>query len=63
MKKCLFDFIKQIGFVLVYFLGDVAARWLTGKDEFPKYYWIATGLILVYQIFKDLKEIKNKMEK
>lgn len=63
MKKALFEFIKLVGFVFVYFLGDVAARWIIGKSEFPKYYWIATGLILVYQIMKDLNEIKNKLEK
>lgn len=63
MKKALFDFLKQLGFVFVYYLGDTICRWLTGKNEFPKYYWIATGLVLVYQIIKDLEEIKNKINK
>lgn len=63
MKKALFDFLKQLGFVFVYYLGDLFCRWATGKDEFPKYYWICAGLVLVYQIMRDLKDIKNKMEK
>lgn len=62
MKKVLFEFFKTLGFVFVYYLGDVICRWLTGKDEFPKYYWICAGLSLVYQIVRDIDEIKNKME-
>ena len=62
MKKELFEFIKQLGFAFAYFVGDVLCRFVTGKDEFPKYYWIGAGLILVYQIMRDLNEIKNKME-
>lgn len=61
MKKALFEFIKLIGFVFVYIVGDIVVRWLTGKDEFPKYYWIATGLVLVYNIMEDLKELKKKI--
>lgn len=63
MKKVLIDFLKQLGFVFVYYLGDLIVRCLTGKNEFPKYYWIATGLVLVYQVMKDLEEIKNKINK
>lgn len=62
MKKALFEFIKLVGFVFVYDLGDVICRVVTGKDEFPKYYWICAGLVLVYQVIRDLDEIKNKME-
>ena len=63
MKKELFEFIKQLGFAFVYIVGDVICRVVTGKDEFPKYYWICVGLSLVYQIIRELDEIKNKMEK
>lgn len=63
MKKELFEFIKQLGFAFFYIVGDVVCRVVTGKDEFPKYYWICAGLVLVYQIIRDLNEIKNKMEK
>ena len=63
MKKELFEFIKQLAFAFVYIVGDVICRVVTGKDEFPKYYWICAGLVLVYQIMRDLNEIKNKMEK
>lgn len=63
MKKELFELIKLIGFVFFYYVGDIIIRWLSGKDEFPRYYWICVGLSLVYQIIRDLNEIKNKMEK
>lgn len=62
MKKELFELIKLIGFVFFYYVGDIIIRWLSGKDEFPRYYWICFGLVLVYQIIRDLNEIKNKME-
>lgn len=62
MKKELFEFIKQLGFAFVYFVGDVIYRLVTGKNEFPRYYWIAIGIVIVYQIFKELEEIKNKLE-
>lgn len=62
MKKFLFELLKQTGFVLVYIIGDVIARLITGKDEFPVYYWIGAGLTLVYQIMRDLNEIKNKIK-
>lgn len=59
MKKELFELTKLIGFVFVHYLGDVIVRSVTGKDEFPKYYWICTGLVLLYQIIRDLDEIKK----
>lgn len=62
MKKVLFEAIKSFGFGLFYYVGDIIVRYITGKNEFPKYYWIGAGLVLVYQIMKDLAEIKNKIE-
>lgn len=62
MKKFLLDALKSFGFVLVYYVGDRVCRLVIGKDEFPVYYWIGAGLVLVYQIMKDLAEIKNKIE-
>lgn len=63
MKKVLFDALKSFGFVSIYYIGDRICRWVIGKDEFPKYYWIGAGLALAYGIIKDLNEIKNKLEK
>lgn len=62
MKKVLVEFLKSICFVLFYYVGDLICRRVNGSDEFPKYYWIAAGLVLVYGIIKDLNEIKNKIE-
>lgn len=62
MKKVLFEAIKSFGFGLFYYVGDIICRCVSGKDEFPKYYWIAAGLVLVYKIMRDLNEIKNKIK-
>lgn len=63
MKKALIEIITATVGIFIYYLGDVATRWVTGKNEFPKYYWIIVGLMLAYQIIRDINEIKNKLEK
>lgn len=60
--KTFFEFLKQLGFALFYQVGDIICRYISGKNEFPKYYWITIGLILIYQIMRHLIEIKNKIE-